>query len=448
MQIKTIITANIAEVFETSINKISSPEERDSRILIEHNLCNRSLLWEGDDKVVITPYPIDKDLFEHNRNVLGYRNVSNLFPERVGVSLSKAIIEDPILLQQVIEIIRNNPGINISPYCVTEKFFSLVNLLRKEGLSFIITERPAKQANWLVQYLDSKVGSRIEIGKISNPQIEIPESFPCRTKEEAINVARWFYTHGRSSVIKTNFGESGWGLVMLRKIQFKSMRDLVLYINKEFRKTQIWDNDLILVEEFIEPIEESKTQSPSSELFLSAEKTTITYICNQVLGANGTFFGVAIGKGIMDQELSNRIHCISTNIGNRFRQLGYRGFFDIDFVHSQQGNLYIIETNMRRTGGTHVYDTVKFLIGDKWEQRSYALSNDDFTYGISNLSTSEILTKLSDILYPIQGGKEGILLSIINRRQPHLGFIIIGETRERVLGIHTKLIEKFGLQIE
>jgi hypothetical protein len=59
---------------------------------------------------------------------------------------------------------------------------------------------------------------------------------------------------------------------------------------------------------------------------------------------------------------------------------------------------------------------------------------------------TDLLKELSDILYPIQGEKEGIVLSIINRIQPHLGFIIIGQTKERVLAIHTKFIETFGLQ--
>ncbi len=446
MPIKTIITANIAEAFEPSIEKIASATDREARVQIEHNLCDRTLLWEGDDKIVITPYPIDQGLFEHNRRTLGYENISNLSPHAVNVSLSDAILEDRQLFQQLVDIIRANPGITLSPYCVTEKFLALVETLKKEGLDFIVPERPAKYGDWLVTYLDSKVGSRVEIGKIDNPQIAIPESIPCRTKDEALRVATWFFSRRRSCVLKANFGESGWGLLMLRREQFKNTRQLIKYINHEFESTPIWNDDLILVEELIESQRDSEAYSPSSELLVSDRNTVITYLCNQEIGSNGTFLGVAIGRGIMKEDLATQIREISTRIGNRFRLLGYRGFFDIDFVTSGNGIPYPIETNMRRTGGTHVFDATKFLIGDNWENNCYALSSDDFEYGNINLSTPDILARLHDILYPIQGQREGVVVSIVNRRQPKIGFIIIGEDREKALEIYKKLLNTFGLQ--
>ena len=132
MRIKTIIIANIAEAFEDTINKISNPKKKRDRILIEHNLCDRTLLWEGDNKVVITPYQISQDIFSINKSALGFKNVQNLFPAKINISLSDAVVMDNELFGKLCCLIKDNPGVRIAPYCVTEKFVLLIKRLKEK----------------------------------------------------------------------------------------------------------------------------------------------------------------------------------------------------------------------------------------------------------------------------------------------------------------------------
>jgi hypothetical protein len=114
MNYKTIIIANIAEAFEDALNRVTPKQEKVRKIQIEHSLYNRALLWEGDDKVVVTPFSISPLLFKNNVKTLGFNNCLNLFPKKVNIGLSDAIQKDNILLTKLSGIIKNNPGIRIS----------------------------------------------------------------------------------------------------------------------------------------------------------------------------------------------------------------------------------------------------------------------------------------------------------------------------------------------
>jgi len=201
------------------------------------------------------------------------------------------------------------------------------------------------------------------------------------------------------------------------------------------------------VEEYITAERGISSGCPSSELFLSKKGPQITYLCDQVVTEAGNFLGVALGKGVLDGKIKDKINKASTLVGKRFWELGYRGFFDIDFVLSKEnGTPYIIETNMRRTGGTHIFDVARLIFGDKWGKKAFILSQDSFSYGEKLLSEKVILEKMKDILFPINNEKKGLIISIINKWKPAFGFIIIEESSEKALKIYSKMKNLFNIK--
>lgn len=447
MNHKTIIIANIAEVFEDALMRVKSQKERTKKVQIEHNLCDRTLLWEGDNKIVITPFAISPLLFEHNIQALGFRNCLNIFPKDVNINLSDAIIKDKSLMKKLINFIKDNPGIRISPYAVTQSFIDLTEIFKKENLDFIVEERPYKNSDWTVQFLDSKIGSRVEIDKIKDKNINTPKSVVCRNKKEAIDVAEWFCKNNVSFVVKTNFGEGGWGTLIIKKDDRKSWDEVSIKIKEEFSNDSIWDDGLIIVEEYITAERGISSGCPSSELFLSEKGPRIIYLCDQVVTEAGNFLGVALGKNALDEKVKDKINKASILVGERFWELGYRGFFDIDFVLSKEdGTPYIIETNMRRTGGTHIFDVVRLIFGDKWEEKTFVFSQDSFSYGEKLLSEKDILEKMKNILFPINNKKRGLIISIINKWKPAFGFIIVEESSDKALKIYSEMKNLFNIK--
>jgi len=441
-KINHIIFANVAEAFKNVLDSITDKKDKERRVNLEHHLGNRALFWEEDNKIVVTPYAMPSAFVNQNCLAMNFRNVKNLFPLNIdGVSLSEAIINDKYLRQAIAQIIKSNPGINLSPYAVTPEFLKLLEIFKKEKLVFQTNEVPQRYSRWIVSYLDSKVGFREEALKLQNnkEKVKIPEGFVCQNKEEAKKAAIWFYTNNRSCIIKANYGEGGWGLIILKKENFISVRGLEKEIANKFFNDSIWKDELIIVEEFINPNLSIGGGSPSVELLVTNKGPKLTYSCGQIFGEEGSFLGVIMGKKLMDNKINIKLNRAAYAIGKRYWKLGYRGFFDIDFVISLNGEPYAIETNMRRTGGTHIFDIATRIFKSNWEKSAYFFSQDSFKYGEESLPVDVLIKKMDQILFPMQSSPKGVIITLVNQQLPKFGFVIVAPTLLEIKKLYMKL---------
>lgn len=416
------------------------------RISHELALSQRAFFWQGDDKVVITPYLIPSTLMEVNKRALGLRNVVNLAPAKRGINLCSLVIEDKGLMRRICKEIRKNHSVTVSPYAVTQDFLQLVARLKGLGLDFTVPEKPANESLWTVPYLDSKVGFRAEMLKLRSEykNVKIPEGFVAMDATEAQQMMGWFYTRNRSSVIKANFGESGWGVKILRREDYLSFLAFQKAVAKILKSDVIWQNTSIVIEEFIDPDTKVAGGFPSTETLVTDHGASFTYHCGQVLNNAGIFFGVEIGKCVFSDSLSEKLLTIANAIGKRYWELGYRGYFDTDFIVSKTGEIYVSETNTRKTGGTHVYDVARNLFGKGYETEAYLLSYDSSLYGRKKIEPSKLLEKLGHVLYPMEGQKKGAIVTLISEWKPVLGYIVVASNRSEGQKLQQQLLSIFG----
>ena len=432
---KNIIIANDAEAFSFIINSIKNKVKRTTKINKEHFLSSRFLFWEGDDKIIITPFSIEKSILTQAQSI-GYKNIENWYPSEIDVNLSDAIIKDETLFNNLKKVIRNNPGIILSPYSYTKSFANLTKTLKKANLKFYVDQQPQKKKEYLVDYLGSKVGFRIEIQKLK--KIPSPKFFIVTNKRVIIESAVLFYEQNMSCVIKAYSGEGGWGVLIIHKEDYTSKNNLSKKIQSLLNKDTIWATGPYVVVEFILSLKGNEN-SPSLEVFIDDSGFKITYVCNQIVDSSGVFFGILIGKKCLKKSTTSKINAIAKIIADRYFELGYRGFFDVDFVASKNGVLYPIETNVRRTGGTHVFDLTRKLFGKNWFNKTVVLSTDSFYYGDTVLSAKEIINKMSKITFPIKGKKKGVVVVATNSHEPYFSFIIFAPSNGEVMQIRKKL---------
>lgn len=70
-----------------------------------------------------------------------------------------------------------------------------------------------------------------------------------------------------------------------------------------------------------------------------------------VMHVAGTGYqGATVGPGLVPAELAERATRFGLDVGRRLAGLGYRGWYDIDFVAGPDGTLAPMETNLRLTG--------------------------------------------------------------------------------------------------
>jgi hypothetical protein len=405
-----IVFANTAEAIEDILVSSGGSEEGQKRIRHELSLSQRAFFWEDDNKIVITPFPIPTELFDLNFKILELSNTYNYYPKAGGLNLSNSVE-----VNSFIELV-GDKDIVVSPYAITPSILKFIEGLRASGLNVFVDNMPAKGGYDLVRYLDSKSGFRTEMMEIG---VMCPEGFICQTLDELRNKIDWFKTNNRPFVIKAEQGESGWGLIIVKDIQ-TTTEALIKQITSE----TIWSNGPYIIEELIDVDLTVGGGSPSAELLVTDSEVKITYLCGQIV-TNGEFQGTIVGKGSVSQEISEQINISALTIGKHFQTLGYRGVFDIDYVISKTGEIFAVETNARRTGGTHVYDLANRLFGEEYRDHCF-VSNDHFEYSSDIKSIEELISKVSTLIYSKEN-QIGVIITLINETDRVLGYIAVGD---------------------
>jgi hypothetical protein len=270
----------------------------------------------------------------------------------------------------------------------------------------------------------------------------MPWGIICAKPTEARKIGLVLFSQNKGFVVKTNWGQSGEGLIIVRTDNgWQDYNQVSEFLKNEFAKEDYWERYPIVVEEFIPPNHAIGGGAPNVEGFIDKNgEVKLLYSCGMRVTRQGNFQGVEIGKEVFNEETERKIRKIARSIGEAFSDFGYRGFFEVDMQASMNGEIYCLESNMRRTGGTHVYHGMKRLFGKDCFEKKYVVSNNWFPHPvIENLNFITLKEILSDIWFT---GKTGFLPTIINSfSMGHLGYIVVGDSKEETERIENKLKE-------
>lgn len=372
--IKQIYIGNVLEAFHKSYS-IDKLQKKEGDFWRRYDALenNRSLLYGGDNKVVITPEKIDSSHLSYICNLADWKNVYNLIPERQSDCVSTDIISDKDFYRKLGEVVRNNPGVEIIQYRHTPEFYLLVERLRKDGLNPVFPELVEKDNRFVEEYFHSKRGFRHlwEQVKDTSLKITIPDGFIAGNKEEAIEAAWWFAKHKRNFAFKYNRGVQGIGVILNPWEQFPEKYDEFVKHAEGMLTDGIWEEPCIVVEEFIEPNPSVLGGSPNVEMRIEKNgQVQREYACAQVIDPDGkTFLGVTMNPEVEENDHMQQAFGAAELYGKRLSSLEYRGIFDMDLVVSTTNKLFAVEANMRRTGGTHAHEFCKTLLGNDYAKR-------------------------------------------------------------------------------
>lgn len=436
--IKEIFIANTAEAFadlleQTALGNVGQQD----RIQHEIDLSQRGQLWGGDNKIIITPTPIPGDLLKHNIDKLGYKNIKNLWPKNTDIHLCNSVLNDTELTEVLIQLFQSNKDVRVSAYSVTDDYLKLLRFFKKRVVGWHVTNLP-KITNTLdlVREIDSKNGFREIVANLFPMEnIKLPRGFICKTGHDVTKAILFFLNVGIGFVIKVHNGESGWGVKIMDKdmIQKFTKSKIEDWLRELFESDPIWKFAPYVVEECIPVDRNIGGGFPSAEGHITDDGFIFDYNCGQEVTKEGFFDGVILNNDIIPNAVNSSMRITINKIGNKLYSKGYRGVFDVDFAAGENRNLYILESNVRMTGGTHVYNIMLHL--DINGNDAYVISNDSFRYNMPTQKTEKILARLREVLYPIEGRKRGIIISFISQNRPVIGVITIGKNKEDALAL-------------
>lgn len=425
-----IILSNTAEAFLQILQAAAYQPGGLDRMKHETALSQRALFWLSDEKLVLTPTAIPEEVLGHCKRVTGWQHVINWSLVVPELDLCAAVARDSELLNKLASLIRHQTHARLSAYAVTPAYVQLARLLEQTGCQFSTLESLSGSSAELQAYLDSKAGFRAEMARIPNT-VSIPEGFVCPTLRSATDAIHQFLGQSRGCVVKSNFGESGWGTLIFHSGQPAPVAtDLLAH---EAAVDSIWNSHPLIVEEYIESAAGSFGHSPSGEAVVTDEGASFTYCCSQIMANQTEFQGVLLGGRMLPDQVQSEVARITNAIGAHYHAIGYRGYFDVDFILRKDERLFALETNARRTGGTHAHDLMLALGLTKGDWLGHSEDSIKFAEPISN--ASDVMNKIKPLLFEPGQNRSGIVPTIIDARSNNFGYVAIGRRYEDVVDL-------------
>lgn len=447
IKIKTIYISNILEGYYKSYDALKSKKAGRYWTLFDTYDSNRALLYGDDNKIVITTHPIYKPHFDHMLRLMDWKEVRTISPSRISPSISSDCITDHYLRTGLLTLIRNNPGVEIIPYRSTPQFQKLIHFLRTKKLKFKTPETIPEKKQFILNYFNTKRGFRHlwHLSYADNPPyVQIPEGFITQNKKEAIEAAWWFTQEGESFVIKYNSGVQGIGIELIdHKTLPRDKKKFDMHMEHLLTDT-MWNEPIIIIERAIPTNKKSESVSPSIEVFINPKgEVAESYVSDQILAADKrTFRGIYIYPKLMKDASIKKTFDAGIKFGKRLAQYGYRGVFDMDLIRSIHNEIYVVEANLRRTGGTHLHELCRALLGKGYGNKYHSLIEDVYLNNKHGLTYEKCNSLFEKELYNNQKHSGIIFANPDMLKVNILVIVLVAKTKKQIKQLRKRVDER------
>jgi len=443
----TVYIFNLSEDVWPFISAMSDAKAKLFEIKENADLGERDLFScaDEDNILFILPQQIDESFIKYYTELFGKRNIRIVVPQKHSGVICEDILEDDEVMAEIVNTANGSKRLVMTSYTTSEQFLHVVDELRSRGLTIMTPDAPEEEDSWTVNFYGSKSGIRqlSAVSRAAEPDLIMPEGIICMGIVDAAKIAAKKYIKEHGVVIKTNKGHAGSGVLLFEEgdlpMEYPICEQAILDVLK---KDAYWGMFPIVIESFIAVNKAVGGGFPNVEFqILKNGKVDYLYYGGMRV-TQGVFKGMEIGSDVVSDQLLARMIDTGFYIGEQYRAAGYRGYYDVDFVAAKNGQLYVTESNVRRTGGTHVYVVAEQLFGKDFLYRTYILFNNLYELPKKKVYTfDQIHEMLSPILFNKSTG-EGLVITCVSPLSTYrVGYIIFGANRKRAFEIEAKMDE-------
>ena len=401
------------------------------------NLSDKDLfsMAEEFEFTFITPKSIDPLFVEYYKRLCAVRDLEILVPAKHTGLLCEDVMKDKMAMKRLLQLGKEYKRLNLTAYSTTPYFLKLVEMLRKEGVEVRTSEAPEKTNAWTVNFYGSKSGIRqlTQINGAIRADLKMPDGVVSSGIIDTAGIAANKYIKEGGVVIKTNKGHSGAGVLIFQKGELpKRFTECERKIVEIMNKDAYWEKFPIVVESLVVPNPRIGGGFPNAEFFIRQDgEVEFLYYCGMRVNSKGEFCGVEIGEDVLPKRVASRVTDIGYLIGEQFSKDGYRGYFDVDYIAAKGGDIFVSESNVRVTGGTHVYEAGKELVGRNFTKKSFVVSNNMYNIPPKKFTFKKLHRLMEPILFS-RKTKEGLVICSSNLLPDgYLSYIVFGKNKKR-----------------
>lgn len=442
MQVEIYIS-NISEDVWSFIRTMHD-KAKAQEILENTYLADRDLLTlpAGSRNILILPMNIDPDFLNYYKTLFNNPDVEVWTPESHSGEICKDILRDKSLLSRLIELSKGATFV-MKSYSTTFQFLDLISYLRDHGITVDTPESPDISDSWTVDYFGSKSGIRQvsdQHGSWDKPWMG--KGYILDGIYDVASLAANMYCKNGAVVLKTHKAHAGAGVKIFHPNELPSdfntcYKTLINLLKQE----NYWKLFPVIVESYIQADATVGGGNPNCEYIIDKEgNLKLLFYCGMRVDQNGVFKGIEIHRDLLPQDVTDKLSEYGKILGKTYYTAGYRGYFDVDCVYTKKKELLITESNVRRTGGSHLYHIAMRLIGPDFMNQAFILSNNTYPLDkTKDYSFKKVLDVLKPILFSHET-KEGLVLASISGLKYHsLGYVIIGKDKQSAYETEEKM---------
>ncbi len=441
-----VYISNLSEDVWSFIGAMSDPREREYEIEENARLSDRDLFtMAGEEHVLfITPKAVSGEFETYYRSLFGTRNFDIAVSHTHSGEICRDIIKDKTIIDKIILAANSSKRLTMVAYTTSFQFLELVGYIRSLGISVYTPESPEEEDAWTVNFYGSKSGIRqlSQQSRALEPDFIMPDGLIVANIVDAARIGAKMYVKNNGVVLKTNKGHSGAGVLIFRPDEmsrdYHTCQKLIL---NALRKDTYWAKFPIVIEDYVVSGTTIGGGFPNVEFKITKSgQINFLYYCSLRVTKAGVFKGVEIHEDVIPDKQATQMMDTGFYIAERFAGAGYRGYFDVDYTAGKNGKLYVNESNVRRTGGTHVYHTSEALFGKDFMNRVFVLSNNLYPLPDGYRPTFvDLEQQLRPVLFD-RNSKEGVVVVSENLLAfGNLGYIIFGANRKRAYEIEERM---------
>lgn len=442
----TVYVSNLSEDVWPFIDQFTDSKAKAYEIEENANLSDRDLfaLAGVDNLILILPKALDPLFLSYYQKLFRSKQIMTLIPKKHTGQISLDALADKDLWEKLQQLVRSAKRVNIISYTTSPQFYKFVTQFQSFHPAAVTPESPEPSEAWTINFYGSKSGIRqlSQQSASDEPDFKMTNGVIAFGIEDAAKIAAKKYSKNGGIVLKTNKGHSGAGILIYRAGDLPAdYHASAKKILETLQKEAYWNKFPIIIEKYVEPQASIGGGFPNVEFkILKNGHIDLIFTGGMRVTRQGVFKGMEIFSDVLSDRIEAQITDTGFFLGEQLSREGYRGHYDVDFIAAKNGELYVTESNVRRTGGTHVYYTALALFGKNFMHETFILSNNIFDIEDPKITTFEKLyERLEPILFNPQTRDGVIIVSANLLSQRKFGYIIFGTNESRALEIEQQM---------
>lgn len=431
---KQFVFANILEYNLRTLGVGTSEFEMAAWDIPGTDLADLAVFWGGDDTTVLAPQDVDAEWLADIAGTLDLRRL------RVWASCgrTRSLCDDIARDGALLGAIRGEVGgALLGAWGPTPQLGTLLRELGMDGHSRTVG-LPDVDLFWLAWDLDSKAGFRHFIRQARLEEwVAMPEGFIVPDAETALEATAYFSGQNRGCVLKTAHGTAGFGILRVPPVGTIPERDRVLReLRSRMRFDSGWIGRPIVIEEWITGRFGEDAVSVTADFEVQPDGNTYYLGGGRMRMKKSQYYmGVVCGRGALSVAITERTVKAGAVVGAAVAAHGFRGLFDLDFVVSGDGSVWVTEMNARRASPSHVFAIARRLRGDHWYDDCAVLANDHCTLaGAHDASYRQVRKAIERFQCITRASSVSVIPTIVSslrRSVPYIGYAVLAEDAER-----------------